>query len=164
MSLTAKIVAHIEAVQTNNPDLGVGAVEIDAFRRIALEDGTATDKADRMFTDERTLNTTSENLDLAGGSLIDAFGAGLTFVKVKAIMVIANASNPANIQVGGAASNGFVGPFADATDKIVVKPGGVFLWACPGAGAAVTASTGDILKVENLGTGSYKIVIIGTSA
>lgn len=162
MSLVSTICAQIKATQTNNPDLGTGVVEINAFKQIALIDGAGAGAADRVWSDERTLNTISENLDLAG-VLLDAFGATLTFAKVKAIVVIAADSNPSSLLVGGAAANGFAGPFADVTDKIKVKPGGVFLWACSGAGETVTASTGDILKIENLGTGSYKIVVIGTS-
>ena len=67
------------------------------------------------------------------------------------------------ISIGGAASNAFVGPFADATDIVKLAAGEMLLITNLGAGWTVTASTGDILKVANSGAaqGSYKIVLIG---
>jgi hypothetical protein len=82
--------------------------------------------------------------------------------------VRAAAGNTNAVAVGGAASNGFVGWVADATDKINVRPGGVFgLFAPDSAGYPVTAGTADLLRIGNGGAGSsvtYDIIIIGASA
>jgi hypothetical protein len=92
-------------------------------------------------------------------------GATLAFTAIKAILIVADAANTNDVVVGGAASNAFVGPFADATDKINVGPGDVFLITRrSAAGLAVAAGTGDILKVANGGAGSavtYRIIILG---
>lgn len=78
---------------------------------------------------------------------------------------MAAAANTNNVVVGGAASNGFINWVGDATDVINVRPGGVFMLVAPDSTAyAVTASTGDILKVANSSSGTsvtYTIVIIG---
>jgi len=132
-----------------------------------VANGTSTDQADLIFRDQRSLAlSTSENLDLAG-SLTDAYGSTITFAKVKLIYVKAKSTNGGNIIVGGAAANTFVGPFADATDKVKVPAGGMYQVADAGTGWTVTAGTGDILKVENddaADAGVYDIIIIGTSA
>jgi hypothetical protein len=71
------------------------------------------------------------------------------------------------VRVNRPASNG-VPLFLAASDGIDVPPGGVFLWACPADGkVTVTASTGDLLNIDNSGAGTsvtYDVVIIGCSA
>ncbi len=89
----------------------------------------------------------------------------LTFTKIKAILVKAAEGNTNNVVVGGAASNGWVGPFGATTDTVAVKPGGTVMFVAPDAnGYAVTAGTADQLKVANSGVGTgvtYDIVIVG---
>lgn len=133
----------------------------------AFTDGTGANQAKAVFADERTLSASAtENLDLAGG-LSDVFGNVITFTKIKAILVQASPGNTNDVLVGGAASNGFIPWVGDATDVVKVKPGGCFAIVAPDAnGLAVTAATGDILKVANsAGSTSvtYKIVVIGTT-
>ena len=133
-----------------------------------ITNGTSADKADLIWHDQRTLAaSTSEDLDLAG-SLTDAFGATMTFARVKAIIVSAAAANGSLIQVGGASSNQFINWVANSSDIIQVVPGGFMLLAAPDAVAyAVTASTGDLLKIANTdgaAAGTYDIYIIGASA
>ncbi|MFZ4605158.1 MAG: hypothetical protein ACOYM5_02770 [Caulobacter sp.] len=148
-------------------DLGTPVFPFDVVKLTQFSPGAASGLADLLFSDERTLAASAtENLDLAG-SLTSPLGSTLTFVKVKAIMIVAAAGNTNNVQVGGAASNGFTGPFADATDIVNIPPGGTLLLVHPTTGWTVTASTGDILKIANSGgtTGvTYKVVVIGATA
>lgn len=166
MSLTSRITAQIEATHVGSLDLGSLTAKISAGVALSLSSGTGASQGDLVFSDERALSASgSENLDLAG-SLTDAFGATITFAKIKAIMVLADSGNTNDVVIGNAASNGFTGPFGGATHTVAVKPGGVALFAHPGTGWTVTAGTGDILKVLNSAgtTGvTYKIVILGTS-
>ncbi|MEA3042974.1 MAG: hypothetical protein QOH47_812 [Sphingomonadales bacterium] len=137
---------------------------IETFEML-FSDGAGADQAQNVFCDERTLAASAtENLDLAA-SLTNALGSTITFTAIKAILIVANAGNTNNVVIGGAATNTFTGPFGDATDKINLGPGDVFLVTRRGAtGLAVTADTGDILKIANSGgtTGvTYRVVIIG---
>ncbi len=147
-------------------NVGTPSLALDVSKLWQVTAGTGTGKADKLYAGARTLTaSSSESLDLAGG-LTDPLGATLTFVHVKAIMVIADTGNTNNVQVGGAASNTFAGPFADATDIVSIPPGGSAVFTHPGAGWTVTASTGDILKVANSSSGTsvtYQLVLIGTS-
>jgi hypothetical protein len=168
MSLQTDIAVNVAAAYQAALDLTTPIAAHAIKNALSLSSGTGNGQADLVFSDTRTIAaSSSENLDLAG-VLADAFGATLTFVKIKAIYIKAAAGNTNDVVVGGAASNGFVNWVADTTDKINIRPGGVFLLVDPqGSGYAVTASTGDILKVANSGgtTGvTYDIVIIGTSA
>lgn len=130
-----------------------------------LGSGVGANQASNIFHDQRTLTaSSSESLDLAG-VLANAFGVTLTFTKIKAIIIHAAPANVNDVLVGGAASNAFVGCFGDVTDVVKVKPGGTFVWIAPDVnGGAVTASTGDLLKVANSSSGSsvvYDVTIIG---
>jgi hypothetical protein len=165
MSLTARLKASVSGTLSGSNDLGNPSQSFSELVEIAIADGTGANQANNVFSDERTLAaSTSENLDLSG-VLANALGATLAFTAVKAILVVADAGNTNDVVIGGAASNGFVGPFADATDKINVGPGDVFLITRrSAAGLAVAAGTGDILKVANGGAGSavtYRIIILG---
>ncbi|MGE3520995.1 MAG: hypothetical protein AB7J63_18795, partial [Vicinamibacterales bacterium] len=127
--------------------------------------GTGANQASNLFHDRRTINaSSSEDLDLAG-SLTNKFGTTLTFTKIKAFAIRAAAANTNNVQVGGAAENGWVGWVADASDIVSIKPGGVLLWVAPNAsGGAVSAGDGDLLKIANSGGSTsvtYDVVILG---
>lgn len=167
MSLASRIVAQIDATQTGALDLGSASAKIAAGIALQLASGVGANQADLVFSDERTISaSSSENLDLAG-VLVDGLGATLTFAKIKALLVVADAANTNDVVIGNAASNGFVGPFGAATHTLAVKPGGVALVACPGTGWSVTPSTGDILKVANSGgttSVKYRIIVVGTSS
>jgi hypothetical protein len=173
MALTTNVRAGIAARQTPTTALDLApAASVPHSKDVALAfaTGTAAGQADLIFSDTRTLAASAnEDLDLAGG-LTGAFGTSLTFVKVKVIFVAAAAGNTNNVIVGGAPANAFVNWVSDATDKVVVKPGG-FLMLSVGtgdlAGYGVTAGTGDLLRIANSGgttSVTYDIVVFGTSA
>jgi hypothetical protein len=166
MGLKLEILASIIGVVTKANDLTSVESKVNKGKKLKLVTGTGSGQADLHFADTRTLTaSSSEDLDLAGG-LTDPFGAALTFVKIKAILIVAAAGNANDVVIGGAASNAFVGPFADATDKIKVHPGGTLLLSDP-VGWTVTAATSDLLKVANGGSGTpvtYDIILVGASA
>jgi hypothetical protein len=84
------------------------------------------------------------------------------------ICVVASSANTNNVLVGGAASNQFINWVGNSSDIVVVKPGGIlFLYTPTDPGYAVTAGTGDLLKIANSGAGTgvtFDIYIGGTSA
>jgi len=164
-SLSTIVRASISAVNKKSLDGRDIVDKMPDSADVMLATGTGYGKADIAFMDTRTLaSNTSENLDLAG-SLTDAFGTTITFVKVKAIEIENPEASTTNLTVGAAGSNTFVGPFADATDAIVLKPGDKFV-AISRTGWNVTATTGDILKIANASgaAASYNIKLIGASA
>jgi hypothetical protein len=166
MPVTANINLSVTGRQTSALDLGTATLPFALSLALELASGTGASQADRVFTDTRTLGASAtEDLDLAA-VLLDAFGAAITFVKVKAIIITAAAGNTNDVQLTRPASNG-VPLFLAAADGIAIKPGGCFAWFCPGTGITVTPATGDLLTLTNGGgtTGvTYSVVILGTSA
>lgn len=165
----AQVDITARAVGTYNGTANIAGQAVFPFELkslLQLSPGTGAGKADLMYSSTQTIApSSSANLDLAG-VLTDPLGATLTFVKVKAILVVASCSNTNNFNLGGAASNTFVGPFADATDIVSIKPCGAALFTSD-AGWTVTPSTGDILKEANSSSGTSvtaQVIIIGTSS
>ena len=166
MALTSKIKVDVTGTQTNAADLSTPSDAASKNFLLSLATGTGANQADLIFHDQRTTDDTGEELDMAG-TLTDKFGATITFARVKAILVFAAAANTLDVQVGGSASNGFNTWVGAAGDLVAVKPGGAFVLATGDATAyAVTASTGDLLKIAASASGNvtYDIVIIGASA
>lgn len=165
-SLTARVKVEIAADLINSLDIGQVKYPLAYGANYVLSDGVGADQAKEVFTDIRTLTASAtENLDLAG-VLADVFGNVLTFTKIKALIIKADAANVNDVLVGGHATAAVVSLFGDATDKVRVKPGGTVAFIAPDAnGYAVAAGTADMLTVANSGAGTsviYTIVIVGT--
>lgn len=169
MALQTNIAVAINALLTGVLDIGTVQHELkNVGPSLNLTTGTGANQADRLFTDTRTLAASAnESLDLAG-SLVDALGVTLTMARVKLLVIKAAASNVNNVIVGGVGANGWITGFGDATDKLVVRPGGFIILAAPDAVAyAVTAATADLLLIANSGAGTpvtYDIIVVGSSA
>lgn len=165
VSLTARVNLSVVAELANSLDVGNVAYPVSWGANYALTDGAGANQANRIFTDTRTLSASAtEDLDLAG-VLTDALGNTLTFDKIKALIVRADAANTNDVLVGGAATAQASAFFGDVTDAVKVKPGGTVAFIAPDAtGYDITATTADLLKVANSagGTGvTYTIIIIG---
>lgn len=156
----------LDSLLLNNLDLDSAQDPLVLALRLALSNGTGTGQASQVWHDKRTLGpSATENLDLAGGGLLNAFGVSLTFTKVKMILVRArdtnNAANNVNFQRG--AANGAPIYLANS-DGVSLSPGGIAFQYDP-IGWTITPGTGDILTVTNsAGTNSvdYDIIIVGT--
>jgi len=168
MILTGKLSLVMNLVLTNTVGLADSSGKIDRRTDVAFANGSGLNQADRLYSNHFTIAASgTQDLDLAG-SLTDIFGAVITMVRVKAIIIIAAAANVNNVVVGNAASNQFVGPFGAAAHTVAVKPGGILAMIAPDAtGWPVTAGTGDILHLANSSSGSgvdFDIAIIGASS
>jgi hypothetical protein len=158
----------VRSTMSESLDLKTRQAALAFSRSIAFDNGTGASQADKIWDDTRTITASgTDDIDLAG-VLLDAFGAALTFAKVKLIAVAAYAANTNNCVVGNAAATQFVGPFGAATHTVAVAPGGFFMVGRPdAAGWAVGAGASDLLRVTNSAGGTsvtYDVVILGTSA
>lgn len=138
----------------------------------AFTDGTTAGKADIAYVAERSVNTASnDDIDLAG-VLTDALGSTITAAEL-VMLIIWNkqkdgTANTTDLTIGNG-SNPVVGFLGGTTPTIgPIKPGGfLILGAADAAGiGAVTAGTGDILRVAN-GSGAtnkYQIAVLARSA
>lgn len=163
---TTNIAVSIAAPLVNALDLGPAEAKNGLSATYTFTNGTGANQAGQVFADQRTTDDTGEDLDLAG-TLTNAFGETITFTAIKAIVIRASSSNTLNVVVGAGGANSFVGWVGDASDTIVIRPGGTFALIAPDAtGYAVTAGTGDLLKVAASAAGNitYDVVIVGEIA
>ena len=166
MALTSRVSVELAAVLTGSPDFGAPSSRVNLAQQLDLASGTGAGKADKIWTDQRTIAASgSEDLDLAG-SLTDVFGGTITLATVKVLYVRASAANTNDVVLGNASSNAWDTLLGD-TGTVTLKPGAIFLVAATAANPwGVTASTGDLLKVANSSSGSsvtYDICVIGAS-
>lgn len=165
---TSSVVLSVTGSQSNAIDFTTGIAPLARTYQMLYSTGTGAGSADRIWHDQRTIAPSgTDDLDLAG-VLTDVFGATVTFVRVKALIVAAAAGNTNNVIVGNAATNGFITWVGGATNTVTVRPGGFLALAASDATSyAVTAGTGDLLRIANSGAGTsvvYDIVVIGASA
>lgn len=166
MSVATTIQQSIQIVETTTHDLGTPTLTHSGSVRHTLANGTSNNQNDLAWSDQRTLGASAtEDIDLS--ALTGVFGNAIAFAEIASIVVIADSGNTNDVLVGNASTEGFVGPFDDATATIAVHPGRCLVLDGPAAGWAVTNNTDDKLGVTNSagGTGvTYKIFITGRSA
>lgn len=165
---TSTVALTVSGSQSSSLDFTTGTAPISRIYQLLYNTGTGAGAADRIWHDQRTIAISgTDDLDLAG-TLIDVFGATVTFARIKSITVAASAANTNNVIIGNAATNGFITWVGAATHTVTVRPGGFFQLAATDATSyAVTAGTGDLLRIANSGAGTsvlYDIILIGASA
>src|SRR5437899_185982 len=112
--LNSRLLLDFDADYTSPLDLSTTENNLGFTRQINLASGVGAGQADKIWHDNRTLTASStEDLDLAG-VLVDAFGATLTFARIKGLIVYASPANTNNVVVGNSAS-GIVGWFGANT-------------------------------------------------
>lgn len=167
MAVTGQLSVAFAATTTGTLDLGVPRAPQATAWNVVFANGTGAGQADVLWSDIRTIAaSTTENLDLTG-TLLDPFGAVVNFARVRMLLVRADPGNTNNVIVGGAASNAWATWVGAAAHTVTVNPGGIFLVGAPDAtGYAVTAGTGDLLKIANSSSGTavtYTIALLGAS-
>jgi hypothetical protein len=132
----------------------------DYSRNIA--DGSTSGLANKRIVREGTLNN-GVNLDLdLAGTLTDEFGQACVFTTIMGIVLEALDTNTGNLTLGGA-TNAFASFLGAGTHTLVLQPKGCIALMAGDAGYAVTAGTGDILRVGNASgaTQGYKLTVFG---
>ncbi len=138
-----------------------------------LLDGTGATQVNQIYTKADTITGSARNTYDLAGSLEDAYGDTITFTRVKLIVVHDTSTLAARLRIGGgsdgAGTNAFdtwvTGNTPDGAEGPIVRQGGLFALYTPDATAyAVTATTADILAIEELdgNNGSYNLLIAGT--
>lgn len=164
-SFNGSVKINVQGTLTSDIDIGTRSHAISYSKSYALTNGSGANQANMIWVDTRTLAaSTAEDLDLVG-VLTNAFGTVLSFSKIKGIIISAASANTNNVLVGGDGSAAFVNWVSDATDVLIVRPGGTLCLMAPdSAGYAVTATTADLLQIANSSSGTsvtYDIILIG---
>lgn len=167
MPLSTRINLSVAAEASLATDLATAVAPVALAKAMTLLTGTGADQADKIFADTRSVNaSTTDSLDVAtGGGLTDVLGAALALAKVKALVIVNTHATQALSYSRPAAG---VAILTAASDAVPIPAGGFLALAAAGAAglATVTATTADLIDIVNGSgaTGTYQIVIIGTSA
>jgi hypothetical protein len=164
MGIKTNVTLQIVAQLFGAGNLGSATQQVNIESIHQLGSGHGAGLGDTMFSDARTLASgANESLDL-NGSLVNELGQTIDFARVKGLYIKAHDANTTDLTVG-AGANPFIGVL-NVAGTVLLKPGAMFLYSCPGAVAApVTPTTGDILKVSNASgaAATYDIVVFGDS-
>lgn len=169
MALTSKVSVALNGKLTGSPDLATAEANVSLERAVSFLDGALAGQANVVWQDSGTIAASgTTDLDLAG-TLTNALGSGASFARIKGLVISAAAANTNNVVVGAAASNAWA-TLLGATHTITLRPGAFFAIGVGSAdltGYAVTAGTGDILRLANSAAGTsvaYDIAIVGTAS
>ena len=132
---------------------------------INFSTGAGQFEADAVYTE--AINIASEgSANRVLSALTDPLGQSINLLRVKAILITADASNTNDLVLAPGGSNPFNGP-GGTSSYMTVKPGGFAVWACPGAtGFPVAAGDNDTIQLVNDGSGSAvtgTLVIVGAT-
>ncbi len=168
MATTLTISAQTAAINwnfTNNLTLGNTTNTSNFSYSAPLTNGSAINQANLLYATSGTLSASASiSIDLAG-SVSDFFGNVITFTLVKSIFFTLTTDTTATSVLIGNGSTPFINWVGSGAHTVRVRNGGCFFLSAPDAtGYAVTAATGDILKITNedsSNVATYKLAIVG---
>ena len=170
--------AHLHSPRIDQLDLqqraivrsGVTSTNQSSFNAsIALTNGTgATGTANLIYALQTTIAGGGNTTITLDSGITDFFGTGIVMVRCKVMFIALTAATAAtSVQVGNG-SNPFINWVGAAAHTIQIRNGGFFLLACAdGTAYAVTASTGDVLKILNndgSNVATLQIALVGSTA
>lgn len=164
-TFSGNVKLSLAGILTNDNDLSTVTQAFNYSKSYNIANGTGANQANMIWADTRTIAASgTDDLDLYGG-LTNAFGTAINFTSIKGIIIVADSANTNDVLVGGDGAAAFVNWVSDATDKIVVKPNGMFAIMNTNAnGYAVTNTTADVLQIANSSSGTsvtYDVIIFG---
>lgn len=147
-NVTGELVVSIKAAETIANGLGTGQLSPSLAVTLTFGSGTGSGKVQQNWTRSATAAAAPVTYTLS--AMVDDMGRSVPLAKVRGI-VIANLSQTdgQTLTIGGAATNPWLAPFGDVSDKLKIHAGGVFALAAPLAtGLGVTAGSSDQLKID----------------
>lgn len=165
-TLQSSIEVKVRGNLANDLDLVDASAPLVKTAVLQMTNGVAANQANVIWSDRRVLNaSTTEDLDFAGGGLVDAFGVAIAPAKIRAVLIYSLSTNAQSLTLFGDANS--IPILNTAATTTTLQPGGMFMVVAPAlAGFAVTAGTGDIIQVAN-GAGvavTYDIIVLGTTS
>src|SRR5687768_16169490 len=113
----------IKGALTTTRDAGDAGVMISEVSSYDIADGTGASQANAIYVDDFSIIASGTLAIDLSSTLTDPNNNTKAFTCVKEIIIIASAANTNNIVYGNAASNQFIGPTAESTHTVAIKPG-----------------------------------------
>jgi hypothetical protein len=162
LNVTGNLDVTIRA--TESLVVGLGSGQVSPALTVSLAFGNGTGAGNIQWTFSKSATAAAAPVTYTLSSLVDDQGRSIVLAKVRAFVIAHLGSVDGQpLLVGGAATNPWAAPFADVSDKLVVRAGGVYAFGGPLAtGYAVTAGSSDQLKVDpGANTIPFKIFFLG---
>jgi hypothetical protein len=173
-SFTARVQVGIVGTLSSASNLTDDSATLQKVWTTSIANGVGAGQADKIYTLKEQTIADGGTLSIdVKGSLTDAFGAAFTPAKLRAVAIVScggppscsSAANTTNLTLFGDANG--VPILNTAATTSTLTPGGSFVKTdMSTAGIAVTAGTGDIIKIVNAAGAAAKVdvVLIGTSS
>jgi hypothetical protein len=163
--LSTHVQVNVKPTLKATVGLGTAEVTATAFSEFTLANGTGANQADSVFTATYVIGSgATQSIDLKG-SLTDALGMAFTPAKLRLVKIVSKTSNTTNLTLFGDANS--VPILSTLATTTTLTPGDIFFQTNrSAAGWAVTAGTGDIVKIVNAAGASavVDVVLIGSSS
>lgn len=165
-SYSGRVVVNITGTLTDSTTLTDNQAQIAKVWTTTLASGVGAGQADKIYTLKAQTIADGGTLSIdCKAALVDAFGAAFTPAKLRTVYIYSTSTNTTNLTLFGDANG--VPILNTAATTSTLRPGGMFMQTdISTTGIAVTAGTGDIIKVVN-GAGAaatLDVVLIGTSS
>lgn len=164
-TLTTSVNLRLNSTLSGTVGLATATVPLDQSYSKTFANGVAASQADKIYSTQLSIASAGTSSSDLQGSLLDALGAAFTPAKVRCIYIESASTNTTNLTLFGDANSVPILNTAATTSTLL--PGGLFMVCQPPlAGIAVTAGTGDIVKIVNAAgaTALVNLIIIGTSS
>ncbi len=172
MNLNTSLKVICEAIFSNpatSTQFATADANINRSQFVTLANGVGLNQVDKAYSETHTLAASaSRTLDLT--SLTDIFAAALAFVRIKAILIFADAGNANTVDVFKYGATEFTGPVTlggialdTPTLTLSVPPGGLLTLLAPTAAGWPVSTTTD-LTIANGGGGTsvtYDVLLLG---
>jgi len=150
MSLDGTIKLDVLMALVSALDLANARSDLAYSKTVSLANGVGLGQINAIYHEQLSIaGSATTTLDVAGGGLVDPFGAAFAPARLKAAIVYSLPANLNSLDVIRTA-NGV--PFLGAAaDKFTVTPGGLFVGVNPSAaGWVVAAGTADEIALTNI--------------
>lgn len=165
MSVNGTINIGIRFDETAALDLRTGSVSAKIAKLLTLLDGSGAGQVSKLYVPASApsiAQSVNTDYDLSG-SLAGSFGT-VAFTAVKALIVVADASNPGALTLFGG-TNPFLGPLSGTTPAYSLLPGQpVVMTRTDATGWAIVNSTNDNFRIATaatVGTYSWDLLVAG---
>jgi hypothetical protein len=155
---------NVSLTATETIAAGLASGQLSPSLAVALAFGAGTGSGNVQWVWSKSATAAAAPVTYTLSALVDDLGRTIALTKVRALVIAhLGTVDGQPLTAGGASSNPWLAPFADVSDKAVIRAGGVLVLAGPLATAyPVTAGSSDQLKLDP-GANSipFKIMIVG---
>jgi len=167
IALVLKFVA-----ETDNPSLARATIQdsLNIAKNYRFTDGSNQNQVNQTLhrADQILAPGVTQDFDLRG-VMQDGLGQVVTLLCVKGLFIYnkSGLTTDAVLEIGGAAYSAWAELFGDSLHKMIIRPGGIFLWVDPTATGVLVPAGDDILQVKNIGSvdsATFDIAVLGVQA